>query len=931
MPKPFHKLTLEEFDRLFRSFHFTRTIDAVHMHHTWRPNHAQYNGERSIESMWLYHTTHNGWSDIAQHISIAPDGSIWTGRGWNTPPASAGGYNGNRHSGPFMFEIIGDFDPGCDVFQDPQRRAVIGVIARVQERFGLSPETLRFHRFMTDKKSCPGNAINFEEISREVREARAELAAARALPGEGEWANRGAIQQDARTDQILREWSCQPAGEGENGTAEPEEADMNPEQVRMFGGIEGMSVRAPGFRGGGDEIDLTPEMLGELRPHVINLNQGQFSDEGLFRTSATEVDAIFDDHLERALAVAEANNRPLRLLFWCHGGLIPEKAGLAIAHLQVAWWKENHVYPVHLVWESGFCDALKQILSGAREAAAARGLARDFWDYSTDPTIEVAARTLGGVKIWGAMKESARLASEKGGGAEYTAVKLADFCRKHPGKVELHAVGHSAGAIFHSFFLPKAFDHEVPPFKTLALLAPAVTVRHFKEQLLHLVGNKITHLSMFTMKRDWEEHDSVAKVYNKSLLYLIHYALEPKRKEPILGLELSARGDAEVALLFGLNGVSSAKADIVWSKTVSEAGRNASSSITHGGFDNDRATMNSVLRRILDRDDIKEFPEEAVQRGMRDIWEKPVELPPELTRLFLLPQQNMPITQSTQTMQPPMPQKSYTTGAPGAKRALCIGINKYPSAPLHGCVTDAKNWSAYFQSRGYQVTTLFDEAATHDAILQALDSLIAGSKPGDQVLFQYSGHGTQFDDISGDEEFEGSNGGKDEALCPYDFASGAFVLDDDIAEIYAKIPERVKVNCFIDCCHSGTITRFMVGSQPLSRTANLLPRFMAATPEMIASHNSFRQAHGKRGLQSKGTPESMQQVVFSACQDREVAYESNGQGEFTVRALQILRTGIEGVTNDDFMNRVIAAFGANARQHPQLDCSPAMKKAQFTL
>src|SRR5688572_9499709 len=144
MPKPFVKLTIGQFEELVVSYNWTRKIDAVHMHHTWRPNHAQYRGLASIESMWEFHTQERRWSDIAQHISIAPDGSIWTGRNWNHPPASALGYNGNSRQGPFMFEMIGDFDEGKDPFKDPQRASVIRVIASVLQRFELPTSALHF-------------------------------------------------------------------------------------------------------------------------------------------------------------------------------------------------------------------------------------------------------------------------------------------------------------------------------------------------------------------------------------------------------------------------------------------------------------------------------------------------------------------------------------------------------------------------------------------------------------------------------------------------------------------------------------------------------------------------------------------------------------------------------------------------------------------
>ena len=165
MPAPFHSLTVREFARALDQFPFTRRIDAVHMHHTWRPNHSQYKGHDSIVAMWRFHTQSNGWSDIAQHITIAPDGTIWTGRHWNQPPASAAGHNGNRTAGPFMFEMIGDFDHGHDRFEGEQRRVALAVIALVQKKFNLAPETLRFHNQMSTK-SCPGSSLNYQEISR---------------------------------------------------------------------------------------------------------------------------------------------------------------------------------------------------------------------------------------------------------------------------------------------------------------------------------------------------------------------------------------------------------------------------------------------------------------------------------------------------------------------------------------------------------------------------------------------------------------------------------------------------------------------------------------------------------------------------------------------------------------------------------------------
>src|SRR5262245_29788229 len=129
MPKPFRQLTIAHFESLLAEFVAMgrRRINAIHVHHTWRPTHAEYRGEASIEAMWRFHTQNLRWSDIAQHLTIAPDGTLWSGRLWNAPPASAAGNNGTTEVGPFMFEMIGDFDVGQDPFDGPQRDAAVAV------------------------------------------------------------------------------------------------------------------------------------------------------------------------------------------------------------------------------------------------------------------------------------------------------------------------------------------------------------------------------------------------------------------------------------------------------------------------------------------------------------------------------------------------------------------------------------------------------------------------------------------------------------------------------------------------------------------------------------------------------------------------------------------------------------------------------------
>jgi len=314
---------------------------------------------------------------------------------------------------------------------------------------------------------------------------------------------------------------------------------------------------------------------------------------------------MFGEHLEKAVARHGPGN-PLRIVVWAHGGLVNERDGLLNAYKHILWWQRNGVYPIYFVWETGFLQTVRQLLT--QGAGGEEGVFDTVTDF-TDRRLENTVRAAHGPDIWGVMRKNARAAVDPDhGGAAYAAAKLADFCRRHPGAVELHAAGHSAGAIFHTSFLPAALDQGTPPFQGLYLLAPAVRADLFLQRLAPRLGpgKGVETTAIFTMNKDRELADNCAVVYRKSLLYLIHFALEEQRGTPILGLEISLRGDAKLKEMFGLGGVGGARiGEVIWSKSPATAGpRDRSRSTSHGGFDDDAATMDSVLRRVLDNDAI---------------------------------------------------------------------------------------------------------------------------------------------------------------------------------------------------------------------------------------------------------------------------------------------------------------------------------------
>jgi hypothetical protein len=644
---------------------------------------------------------------------------------------------------------------------------------------------------------------------------------------------------------------------------------------------------------------LTPAMLDALRPHVINLSDGRLSNAGRYKTTVGDVEEIFAHHLPQAMEAARKRGEPLRIVVWAHGGLIDEESGLAIAHLQVDWWKQNYVYPIHFVWETGLLDALKQLLSGARELDR---VSRDLADHTTDPLVEAAARTVGAGKIWGAMKRTAERASQDDGGAHLVAQRLKTFCDAHA-DVQLHAVGHSAGSIFHAHFLPMAIKAGVPCFETLQLLAPAMTTTLFKQRFLGAAGSAYKQLRMYTMSRGYEQDDDVARVYRKSLLYLIYHALESDPRTDILGLEISLRNDPDLMQFFGLSGPRNGHAAL-WSVSTDATGPSATRSTTHGGFDNDRATMDSLVWSIRGEPRVT-FPQEEA-RGLA-----------AGARAFATPIGG----RDTGAVTAPL-----VGVAPGKRRALCIGIDEYAGDDrLFGCVADAVSWQKALEARDFEVTALHDDQATHERVLQEMEKLLRTAGAGDSVVFQYAGHGTQVSDVDGDED-----DGDDEALVPYDYASGRFLIDDELFELFGQLGAGASLTCFMDCCHSHTNTRKFLGPRlATTRAAGAADdRVRARSIRVLGTaldekHRDFRTGSGSRG-RGKRTSEEMRAVSFAACEANEKAFESAGQGDFTRIATALLRSST-AVSHDAFLQQVLQQFGDRRRQTPRLDAPVSLR------
>ena len=154
----------------------------------------------------------------------------------------------------------------------------------------------------------------------------------------------------------------------------------------------------------------------------------------------------------------------------------------------------------------------------------------------------------------------------------------------------------------------------------------------------------------------------------------------------------------------------------------------------------------------------------------------------------------------------------------GRKLALLVGINDYPTniGALKGCVNDVllqkQLLTHRFGFNSQDILTLTDAQATRQGILTAFEEhLIKQAKPGDVVVFHFSGHGSRVADPDKD-----TPDGLNSTLVPIDsklpagYPSEGGVVQDIIGHTLFLLMYALKTNnvtFVLDSCHSGGAKR----------------------------------------------------------------------------------------------------------------------------
>ncbi len=177
------------------------------------------------------------------------------------------------------------------------------------------------------------------------------------------------------------------------------------------------------------------------------------------------------------------------------------------------------------------------------------------------------------------------------------------------------------------------------------------------------------------------------------------------------------------------------------------------------------------------------------------------------------------------------------------RKALVVGINNYPTAPLRGCLNDALAFGNTLEVNGdgspnFDVRLITD-VETKSELRGQIRELFAGDS--ETALFYYSGHGF-FDDLGGGFIVTPDYQQNDEG-----------VSMDEILNIANESKAKNRI-IILDCCHSGSF----------------------GSPQMSG---------GKNAQIGEGVS------ILTASKSDEVSLEINGHGVFTNLLLDALQGG----------------------------------------
>ena len=329
----------------------------------------------------------------------------------------------------------------------------------------------------------------------------------------------------------------------------------------------------------------------QIMPFIIDMgNNGELSNTGDFRTQDSDIEALINWHLPEACkSWGLDQDMPVDIAIFAHGGLVSEGSARPTAERWIPALYEQKIFPIFLMWETGPISALiniaEEIFKGQpRLTGSWFDEAGRWWNERLEKLLSFP-----GTKVWDEMKENANAVSgtKTSGGIKLLNVyKKSEFLSSRK-DVRLHLIGHSAGAILHSYIVDR-WVKMGQVFKSVNFMAPAARIDLFEKLVLPSIQNgTVERYNQFHLSDEMEQKDPTCKPlagYSRSLLYFVSQSLEKGEITPLLGLQKYF--DKQIA---------SQKISNIhyWSAPSKE-----SNSVTHGGFNQDETTIDNVITLI---------------------------------------------------------------------------------------------------------------------------------------------------------------------------------------------------------------------------------------------------------------------------------------------------------------------------------------------